>query len=66
VTVRPGEVVKDGRNITVGAPLIEARAHGQQEQTPSQVLGTMLRHLKGVLAAAQELQAVLEEQERKE
>lgn len=56
-----------GRSVTIQAPLIEARLAptNRPEPTPSQALGSMLRHLKGVLASAEELQRVLEKQEQK-
>jgi len=64
IVPRPGEAVTDGRSVTIGAPIIESRMQYPKEATPSQALGTMLRHLKGVMAAAEELRSLLEKQER--
>jgi hypothetical protein len=56
-----------GKSITLEAPLIKATAPTYSypiEPTPSRALGTMLRHLKGVMAAAEELRSLLEKQEQ--
>lgn len=60
---------EQGKSITLGAPVVKATAPTYSypvEPTPSRALGTMLRHLKGVLASAEELRSLLEKQEQKE
>jgi len=68
-TPKPGEVVTDGRSINIGAPVIRASATYPPPQPappkPSELAGTMIRHLKGVLSAAEELKAHLEREESK-
>ena len=68
-TPKPGEVITDGRSISIGAPLIRASASYPEPQPappkPSELAGTMIRHLKGVLSAAEELKAYLEREESK-
>ena len=66
---KTGEVKSDGKSIVIGAPLVQATSASYSypmEPTPSRALGTMLRHLKGVLAAVEELRTLLEKQEQKE
>lgn len=60
---KPGEIVTDGRNVTIGAPVCKATAG---PATPSQALGNVLRHLKGVVASAEELKAIMEQEEKKQ
>jgi len=60
------DVKIEGRNVVIGAPLI--RAIGSQPVVPpkpSELAGTMIRHLKGVLSAAEELKTYLEREESK-
>jgi len=68
-TPKPGEIVTDGRNISIGAPVIRASASYPPPQPtppkPSELAGTMIRHLKGVLSAAEELRVYLEREESK-
>jgi hypothetical protein len=53
-----------GRSITIGAPVI--RATGAYPSTPSEAVGQMVRHLKGVAVAAEELQKILEKEEQEQ
>ena len=67
---KPGEVVIDGRSINIGAPVIRASASypappPPPPPKPSELTATMIRHLKGVLSAAEELRAYLECEESK-
>lgn len=64
VDAKPGEIVTDGRSATIGAPVITGS--GGTPQTPSQALGVVLRHLKGVVASADELRKILEKQEQEQ
>jgi hypothetical protein len=60
-------IIRDGRNVVIGAPVVRADvsiAHPPPEPTPSQVLGTMTRHLKGVLTSVEDLRILLEKQEK--
>jgi hypothetical protein len=60
---------KPGESVTLSAPVVVASAPTYSyptEPTPSRALGNMLRHLKGVMAAAEELRTLLEKQEQKE
>jgi hypothetical protein len=61
--------MSEPKSITLEAPVIRATAPTYSypvEPTPSRALGNMLRHLKGVMAAAEELRTLLEKQEQKE
>lgn len=66
---RTGEVVSDGRNVVIGAPLIRASATypppEPREQTLAGTLANLVRHLKGVLASVEDLRILVEKQERK-
>jgi hypothetical protein len=56
-----------GEPITIQAPVIRIVASVPVARpTASQLLGVILRHLKGLTAAAEELQALLEREEKKE
>ncbi len=61
--------MSEPKSISLDAPTIRATAPTSTysypiEPTPSRALGTMLRHLKGVMAAAEELRSLLEKQEQ--
>lgn len=62
-TPKPGEIVTDGRNVTIGAPLVKATSG---PTSPSQALGQAVRHFKGVVVSLEEMKRLLEEQESKE
>ena len=53
--------------VVIQAPLIRANTSppAAVPPTPSELAGTMIRHLKGVLGAAEELKAHLEREESK-
>lgn len=62
---KPGQIVTDGKAINIGAPVIQAAV--QRPDGPpsdSELVGTILRHLKGVLASAEELRIRLEQREK--
>ena len=56
---KAGEIQTDGKSVTIGAPVVRAVAGNQP--SPSQHLGTLLRHLRGVTASLEELKKILEE-----
>lgn len=60
---KPGEIVTDGKNVNIGAPPVRAMAEAPSVK-PSQVLGNLIRHLKGGVVALEQLQALLEAQEK--
>lgn len=60
---KPGEIVTDGKNVTIGAPLVKGSAG---PASPSQALGQAVRHFKGVVVSLEEMKRLLEEQEQKE
>jgi len=65
---KPGEIVTDGKSVAIGAPLIKVDLRSIQappEPTKGQLAGTVVRHLKGILSAAEALQARLEREEKK-
>ena len=61
------DVKIEGRNVVIGAPLIRANTSPPPPAPPklSELTGTMIRHLKGVLNAAEELKTHLEREESK-
>lgn len=62
---KPGEIVTDGKSVNIGAPSI--RANGDiPSMLPSEVLGNLIRHMKGGIAALEQLRALLEERERQD
>lgn len=61
--VKPGEIVTDGKSVTIGAPLVKAM--GGPPQTPSEALNIVNRHLKGMLGGMEQLKVLLEKQEEK-
>ena len=74
-TPKPGEVVTDGRSINIGAPVIRASASypasESPPQKPSELVGIMLRdlrgvlsHLKGMVNTAETLKDSLEREEK--
>ena len=55
-----------GKAVTISAAPMRAFVTSQgKEQTNSELLGIIVRHLKGVITAAEELQARLEREEKK-
>lgn len=58
---KPGEIITDGKNVTIGAPLVKSIAG----PPPSQILAALIRNLHAVVGRLAELQAFLEQQERK-
>lgn len=66
---KTGEIVTDGRSAAIGAPAIRAFVKTAQAAPPppmpSQALAGILRHLKGIVAAGEELQRALEQMEKK-
>lgn len=61
-TPKPGEIVTDGKSVIIGAPVV--RAVGGPPRTPSQALSQAVRHLKGVVTSFEELQKILEKEEK--
>ena len=59
---RSGEIIREGGNVTIGAPV----CRGICGPTPSQMLGELVRHLKGVLRTVEDLRTLLEKQEKGE
>ena len=59
---KPGEIVTDGKSVNIGAPTV--RGTGGLPRTPSQAIGQAIRHLKGVVTSVEELQKLLEEEEK--
>ena len=67
-TPKPGEVATDGRAVNIGAPIVEARMSTTQlhvEPTESQLLGMIVRHLKGLASQVDELRCLVERREQK-
>lgn len=61
---KPGEIVTDGKNVTIGAPLVKAM--GGPPQKPSEAINIVNRHLKGMLGGMEQLKELLEKEEKKE
>lgn len=59
---KPGEIITDGKNVNIGAPVVKAIAPGPQ--TPADAMKVALRHLKGVTAAFEDLQHLMEKEEK--
>lgn len=65
---KSGEIATDGKAINIGAPIVEARmstTHPAFEPTPSQILGMIVRHLKGLASQCDDLRAYVERLEKK-
>lgn len=58
---KPGEIVTDGKNVTIGAPLVKAT--GGPPQKPSEALNIVTRHLKGMLGGMEQLKTLMEKEE---
>ena len=60
---KPGEIVTDGKSVNIGAPTVRGTGTAAL-RTPSQAIGQAVRHLKGVVTSVEELQKLLEEEEK--